>query len=127
MRSKQLVRIAGKSDALVIDFAPTAPKGKRPPEYQIALAVRGHEHHPLEIGFTELVSIFEKLGATSWYLAYLSAASLETMNIDPVPTVEADLAPFAKAYGPEVTALIDRAKKAAKRAGVGETPKRRKS
>jgi hypothetical protein len=111
MRSKQLVRIAGQSDAIVIDFAPPAPKGGTAPAYQVALAHRGHEHHPLELSFPEFVRLFETFGVAGWHLAYLSPASLEATNLDPVPTVEAGLAPFAADFPAEVEALVARARR----------------
>jgi hypothetical protein len=111
VRSKQLVRIAGKSEAIVVDFAPPAPKGKKAPPYQLGLAYRGAQFFPLELTFDELVEKFEKFGATSWLLAYLTPAALKEWNIDPLPTIEADMPRFAKAFPEEVAAVVARAKK----------------
>jgi hypothetical protein len=118
IRSKQLVRLAGRSDALVIDFAPTGKKGATAPPYRLALAHRGHEHYPLDLTFSELVDRFERFGGTSWYLAYLTVPSIRAMNIDPVPTVEADLAAFADGFAEEVDAIVRRAVQLAKAAEV---------
>lgn len=109
VRSKQLVRIAGQSAALVIDFSPPASKGSKPKPYQLALAERGHRHYPLDLTFATFVEMFERFGATSWHLAYLTPAAIKDWNIDPVPTVEAGLAPFAKAFPKQVASLIARA------------------
>ncbi|HEY4183358.1 MAG TPA: WD40 repeat domain-containing protein [Kofleriaceae bacterium] len=107
VRSKQLVRIAGRSEAIVIDFSP--PKGKA--AYQLAIAHRGAQFFPLELTFKQFVENFEKFGATTWYLAYLTPAAIKEWNIDPVPTVEQDLKLFAKAFPDEVAAILARAKK----------------
>jgi hypothetical protein len=111
LRSKLLVRLSGRSDALVVDFSPPAAKGGTPAPYQLALAHRGHEHHPLDLSFPSFVEAFERFGGASWYLASLSPAALATLNVDPVPTVEADLAPFAGAYPREVEAVVARARR----------------
>lgn len=111
VRSKQLVRIAGRSEALILDFAPAAPKGRPAPPYQVALAHRGHEYFPLDVGFPEFVSLFERFGAAGWYLAYLSPAALVALNIDPVGTVEEGLAPFAAAWPDDVERIVARARR----------------
>lgn len=107
LRSKLVVRFAGRSEALVIDFAPKANAGAQPP-YQLALADEGHRFCPLTLTFPELVERFARFGGTGWYYAYLTPDALRAMNIDPRPTVAEDLAPFRDAFPAKLTEAASR-------------------
>ena len=105
LRLKLLARFAGESVAFAVDYC---AGDKEPVLYVVDLF---DQAFPLELGFTDFVTLFEKFGTSRWYYAFLGAKAGRVMNVDLAAEFDASMARFDD---PEVAALRGQLERGAK-------------
>ena len=107
LRAKLLVSVAGRSEALAVDFYPKARNGEKA-EYQLLWVYEGNDCFVLDLDFDQFVDHFAHLGVQGWPMAYLPKGAAKKLNIDLAVAVEDALAPFAVDQAERVAGLLAR-------------------
>jgi hypothetical protein len=110
LRAKLLVSVAGRSEALAVDFFPKAKKGEKV-DYQLLWIYEGNDCFVLDLDFDQFVDHFAHLGAQGWPMAYLPKGAAKKLNIDLAVAVEDALAPFAVDQAERVAGLLARVRR----------------